>query len=78
MKYIGSTAAINLVYFIAIFYAFDAANEDSALAAVLTNAQVVTTVIAATIFLKERDNLLRKIIAGVLVLLSSLMIAGVF
>ncbi len=77
VKYGGLTAAINLAYFVSIYYAFDAANESRGLVAVLTNAQVVPTVIAATIFLGERDNLVRKVIAGLLVRVASDLIAGV-
>jgi len=78
MRYAGLTSFISFAYFLAIYYTFDAANSDNALPAVLTNAQVVTTVIAATFILGERENALRKSIAGVLVLIASVLIAGIF
>jgi len=78
LYYVGGTSMINLLYFLFLYLAFDAANEQSDLVAVLTNAQVVTTVVASSLILKERDNIYRKIVAGVLVLISALMIAQIF
>lgn len=77
IRYAGLTAAISTLYFTSLYFAFREAGESRGLAAILTNAQVVTTVIVASFVLKEKDNLLRKVAASVLVLVASYLIAGI-
>ena len=76
-KYITFASVVVLIYFVLVYYAFRDAGDDSGLATILTNAQVVATVILASIVLKERDNLPRKFIAGILVLISAFLISGI-
>lgn len=72
----GFASMMSLVYFIAIYYLFRQAGEDRGLAAVLINAQVVTTVILASILLKEKEHIVQKAIAAAMVLISALLVSG--
>ncbi|MEM6998126.1 MAG: DMT family transporter [Patescibacteria group bacterium] len=67
----------SLVYFVAIYNTFNQAGDDRGLVSVLTNVQVVTTVLLAAIVLKERDQIGRKIFASMLVLLAAYLISGI-
>lgn len=75
-KYFGYAAGTSTLYFTLIYYAYREAS-DAGIVAVLVNAQVVTTVIVASIILKERQNLTRKIIAGLVVIVSAYLISGI-
>lgn len=74
-KYFTYAAATSTVYFTLVYFAYRKA-PDAGVVAVLVNAQVVTTVLLATVLLKERDHLPRKLIAGLLVVLSSYLIVS--
>lgn len=68
---------LSLVFSIAVLasslaYAYGAPASQ---AAPITNSAVILTVILATIFLKEKDNLIKKIIAAILVVLGVFLLA---
>lgn len=67
------TAIPSVANFLFAYYAYRIAPEPTKVAILLTS-QVVFTVIISYVFLKERDHVLRKIIAAALVLFSAALI----
>ncbi len=67
----------SLGYFIVLYITFNEAGEDRGLVSVLTNAQVVTSVLLAAFLLHERANMRRKIAAGAIVLIAACLISGI-
>lgn len=69
------TALPSLGNFLFAYYAYREAPEPAKVAMLLT-AQVVLTVLLSYFFLKEKGNILRKVTAALLVLVSAVMIKG--
>ena len=75
-KYFGFAAGTSTLYFTLVYYAYREA-PDPGIVAVLVNAQVVTTVLVASVALRERDHIFRKLIAGIIVVVAAYLISGV-
>ncbi len=69
------TVIPSLGNFIFAYYAYRIAPEPAKVAILLTS-QVVVAVLLSYIFLGEKDNLIRKIIAAVLVIIAAILIKG--
>lgn len=69
------TALPSVGNFLFAYYAYRAAPEPAKVAMLLTS-QVVLTVFLSYIFLNERGNLLRKVVAAILVVVSAVLIKG--
>lgn len=67
------TALPSIANYVLAYFAYRSAPDGPKVAMLLT-AQVVVAVLLSYIFLKERQNLLKKIIAGVLVFVSAILI----
>lgn len=75
-RYFLFAAGASATYFAILFSAYVAA-PDTGVVAVLINAQVVSTVLVASILLKERTHMIRKLLAALLVVISAYMVSGV-
>lgn len=69
------SSVIGLFHFVLTYFAYKSA-PDSGVVVVLATSQVIIAVILSIIFLKERDRIKRKIIAGILTLIAGILIKG--
>ena len=63
----------SLLYFVFSFYAYREA-PDSGVVVVLLTAQVILSVILGIIFLKERDNMPKKLAAGIVAVIAGILV----
>ena len=63
----------SLLYFVCSFLAYSKA-PDSGVVVVLLTSQVILSVVFGIIFLKERDNMNRKLLAGILAVIAGVLI----